>query len=55
MSPVFPVFLTEATVSIVLKKRTQSGNIHSIILEVHAVKQSSLIIIIVLFLYPRKY
>ena len=48
MSPVSPVFDNEATVSIGLKnvleywthKRTRSGNIHSKILDIHAVKQS---------------
>ena len=38
MTPVSPAFHTEATVSI---GRIQSGNIHSIILDVHAVKQSA--------------
>ena len=36
MSPVSPVFLTEVT-----QKRAQSGNIHSIILDVHADNQST--------------
>ena len=40
MSAVSPVFCTEATVSIGLK-RTQSGNINSLILDVHAMKQSA--------------
>ena len=39
MSPVSSVFNTEATVIIGLKNHTQSGNIHSIILDVHAEKQ----------------
>ena len=41
MSPVSSVFNTEATVIIGLKNHTQSGNIHSIILDVHAEKQSA--------------
>ena len=41
MSPVSPVFHTEATVSIGLKKHTQSKNIHSMKLDVHAEKQSA--------------
>ena len=37
----FSVSYTKATVSIGLKKRTQNGNIHSIKLDVYAVKQSA--------------
>ena len=41
MSPDSPAFHTEVTVSIGLKKQTQSGNIHSIILDVGRVLKTS--------------
>ena len=41
MKPVSPVFHTEETVSIGLKKGTQSGNIHSTILDVYVGRQST--------------
>ena len=41
MSPVSPVFHTVVTVSIGIKKRTQSGNVHSIILDVLKVASNS--------------
>ena len=40
MKPVSPVFHTEETVSIGLKKGTQSGNIHSTILDVYVGRQT---------------
>ena len=55
MSPVSPVVQTEATVGIGLKKHTQSGNIHSIILDVHAVKQSMLKTLISILLTQARY
>ena len=42
MAPVSPVVHTEKNSEYWSQKRTQSGNIHSIILDVHAVKQSML-------------
>ena len=41
MSPVSPVFHNEATASIGLKKRAQSGNIYSIILDIRISWQST--------------